>query len=56
MMIANEGAGDGGGDGAAAAALVDAGEDGATATDDVVGLTNVGVLGKSESPVCEVLL
>ena len=65
-MIANEGVGggggdgdgdgDGGGDGGAAAAVVDAGEDRATATDDVVGVANVGVLGKSESTVPGVFL
>lgn len=50
-MIANEGAAAG-----AAAAVVNAGEDGATAIDDVVGVANVGVLGMSESPVPGVLL
>ena len=55
-MIANEGAGGGGDDGGGAAAGVNAGEDGATATDDAVGVANVGVLGKSESPVPGVLL
>ena len=55
-MIANEGAAGGGDDDGAAAAGVDDGEDGATAIDDVVGVADVGVLGKSESPVPGVLL